>query len=200
MTSDALLAPDFVCFTTRDYALRSGQSLPSASRSLNRFAQRGLITRVTKGVWANTQHPYFTPLACVPLLLGVEQGYVSFLTALHRHGAISQIPHTIQVATTGHSRRKRTPVGFFEFFQLKPEMMTDGIEWSEAKIPYRMATAEKALVDTLYLSTRKGRRFAQLPELEFEFDSKSVRALLNGQVKDKKIGAAIYKRLDTFVP
>ena len=46
-------------------------------------------------------HPYFHPLSCVPYLLGKEQGYVSFLTALHLHCVISQIPKTIQIATTG---------------------------------------------------------------------------------------------------
>lgn len=63
--------------------------------------ERGALTRLTRGVWANTSHPDFHPLVCVPKLLGREQGYVSFLTALHLRGVISQIPRTIQVATTG---------------------------------------------------------------------------------------------------
>lgn len=199
MKSDLLLTTDFICFTTRDYALANGQSLPSASRTLTRLAKLKVIIRVTKGIWANTKHPYFSPLGCVPLLLGPEQGYVSFLTALHRQGVISQIPPTIQVATTGHSRKRKTPVGTFEFFKMKPQMMIEGVQWSDARLPYRIATAEKALVDTLYLSTRRGKRFSALPELEFSFDKKRLLSLIKKQVQSKAITTAILERLKKLV-
>jgi hypothetical protein len=158
---------DPIIFTTRDYANLHGVSMPAASKRLSRMAGKSLLTRVTKGIWANASHPHFHPLACVPYLLGKEQGYVSFLTALHLHGLISQIPKTIQIATTGRGRTLESPVGRYEFFQIKPEIMKQGAEWSETHLPYLVATAEKALIDTLYLSTRKNRRFARLPEVEF---------------------------------
>jgi predicted transcriptional regulator of viral defense system len=158
---------DSIIFTTRDYANHHGVSMSAASKRLSRMAGKNLLTQVTKGIWANASHPHFHPLACVPYLLGKEQGYVSFLTALHLHGLISQIPKTIQIATTGRGRMLESPVGRYEFFQIKPELMKQGAEWSETHLPYLVATAEKALVDTLYLSTRKNRRFARLPELEF---------------------------------
>jgi predicted transcriptional regulator of viral defense system len=167
MKLDLLLSPELVVFTTRDYARAAGVSVAAASRQLTRLrlANRSLL-RLTRGAWASTAHPHFSALACVPVLLGGEQGYVSFLTALHLHGALSQIPAAIQVATTGHARRLRTPVGLFEFIQLKPELFAAGVEWSDTLRPYRIATVEKALFDTLYLSTRKNRRFARLAELE----------------------------------
>ena len=198
MRNDILLRPGFICFTTRDYAIESNQSLPSASRSLSRQSQGKVIVRITKGVWANTKHPYFSPLGCVPILLGGEQGYISFLTALHRLGAISPIPPTIQVATTGHSRKLRSPIGTFEFLQLKPQMMVQGVEWSEAKLPYRMATAEKAFLDTLYISTRRGKRFSSLPEVDFKFNEKLFQALLKKQVGSERIRAAIINRMTNF--
>ena len=102
----------------------------------------------------------------MPYLLGKEQGYVSFLTVLHLHGLISQIPKTIQIATTGHARTLNSPVGHYEFLQIKPELMKQGTKWSDTHLPYLIATAEKALIDTLYLSTRKSRRFARLPEVD----------------------------------
>lgn len=167
MKLDLLLSPELVVFSTRDYARAAGVSVAAASRQLERL-RRGnrSLRRLTRGVWANSGHPYFSALACVPVLLGAEQGYVSFLTALHLHGALSQIPATIQVATTGHARQLRTSVGFFEFFQLKPELTFAGVAWSDTPRPYRIASVEKALFDTFYLSTRKKRRFARLPELE----------------------------------
>jgi len=157
---------DFVIFTTRDFANYSSITIPAASKRLLRLADKKLLTRITKGLWANTSHPHFHPLGCVPYLLGKEQGYVSFLTALHLHGLVSQIPKTIQVATTGHARTLNSPVGHYEFLQIKPELMKSGTKWSDSHQPYLIATAEKALIDTLYLSTRKSRRFARLPEVD----------------------------------
>jgi len=163
---DLFNSTDFIIFTTRDFANYSSISIPAASKRLLRLADKRLLTRVTKGLWANTSHPHFHPLSCVPYLLGKEQGYVSFLTALHLHGLISQIPKTIQIATTGHARSLNSPVGHYEFLQIKPELMKQGIKWSDTHLPYLIATAEKALIDTLYLSTRKSRRFARLPEVD----------------------------------
>lgn len=157
---------DFVIFTTRELSSHAGLSMPAATKRLSRLAAKDVLTHITKGVWANTHHPYFHPLACVPYLLGKEQGYVSFLTALHLHGVISQIPKSIQVATTGRGRSLDSPIGRYEFFQIKPELIQHGTKWSETQQPYLIATTEKALIDTLYLSTRKTQRFARLPELE----------------------------------
>jgi hypothetical protein len=159
-------SPEFVVFTTRDYATANGASMASASRRLEKLSERAALTRVTRGVWANPAHPHFHPLACVPYLLGKEQGYVSFLTALHLHGVLSQIPRSYQVATTGRPRVLDSPLGRFEFLRIKPELMRDGIGWSDTHQPYLIASAEKALLDTLYIATRKSRRFAKLPELD----------------------------------
>lgn len=158
--------PEFVIFTTRDFAGASASSMPAASRRLDRLAGEGFLTRMTKGLWANVSHPHFHPLACVPYLLGKEQGYVSFLTALHLHAVVSQIPRTIQVATSGRGRELDTAVGRFEFLRIKPELMRDGVQWSDTRQPYLIGSSEKALLDVLYLSTRKRRRFAGLPELD----------------------------------
>jgi len=59
-----------------------------------------------------------------------------------------------------------SPVGRYEFLQIKPELMKPGTAWSDTPLPYLIATAEKALIDTLYISTRKKRRFARLPEVD----------------------------------
>jgi len=163
---DLLNTEGFVIFTTREFANRAGISMSAAAKRLSRLSDKESLLRITKGVWGNTSHPYFHPLSCVPYLLGKEQGFVSFLTALHLHGVISQIPKSIQVATTGHGRLLDSPIGRYEFFQIKPELMTQGTEWSETRLPYLLATPEKALLDTLYLSTRKSRRFSRLPEVD----------------------------------
>ena len=45
-------------------------------------------------------------------------------------------------------------------------MMRQGIAASATEPPYNLATAAKALIDTLYIATRKRRRFASLPEVD----------------------------------
>ena len=166
---------DFIIFTTRDYANHQKLSMSAASKKLSRLKKNKLLTHVTKGVWANTSHPYFHPASCVPYLLNNESGYVSFLTALHFHGLLSQIPKTIQIATTGHSRTLDSPVAYYEFIQIKPELMQQDLIWSETQLPYLLATAEKALLDVLYISTRKNRRFIRIPELTLTSDLISKR-------------------------
>lgn len=169
-------------FTTRDFSLNTNTSASSASRSLSSMAKANIITRITRNVWVNTKHPEFHPFICVFYLLHNEIGYISFLSALHTYGILSQIPRTIQVATTGHARKLVTPIVNFEFFQLKPELMREGITQSDSKFPYNIATPEKALWDTCYLSSRKNNRFSSLPELEFtrsNFSKKNFKKLFD---------------------
>ena len=127
MKLDLFNSRELVVFTTRDFAHLAEVSVTAASRRLARLRQsnRSLV-RLTRGIWANVAHPDFTVMGCVPVLIGGEQGYVSFLTALHIHGAISQIPASVQVATTGHTRKLRTQIATFDFLQLKPEMFAHG--------------------------------------------------------------------------
>ena len=182
-------------FTTRHYAVLCDSRIDVASRQLARLASRGVLVRLTRGVWSQPEHPRFTPFAAVPWLLGNEQGYVSFLSAMHLHGLIAQIPGSVQVATTGHARCLATPVARYEFLQIQPSMMVEGIDFSATEPPYNVATAAKSLLDTLYIATRKGRRFASLPELDLaEVDAKELRRLLRLQVRSKAIRGALDAR------
>ena len=183
-------------FTTRSFAFAAGQRLDSASRWLGRLSRRNALVRVTRGVWAQPGHPAFTPYAATGLLLGNEHGYVSFISALHRHGLLSQIPGAIHVATTGHGRTLDSPIGRFEFLQLRTSMMAEGIEMSETEPPYAIATAEKALLDTFYIATRRGKRYQRLPELDLvDFDGRVFTELLHRQVTAEPIRSAIATRL-----
>jgi predicted transcriptional regulator of viral defense system len=185
-------------FTTRQFALATGRRIDSASRTLSRLAGDQAIVQITRGIWAQPAHPHFQPLGAVPLLLMNEQGYVSFLTALHLHGVISQIPNSIQAATTGHGRTLDSPIGKFEFLQIKPAMMTAGIEMTHQRAPYPLATAEKALLDTFYIATRRGRRFSRLPELDLgDLNAERFQELMTAQVQDPAIRTAIWRRFET---
>ena len=183
-------------FSTRQFAVLGERRIDVASRQLIRLAREGGVTRLTRGVWAQPAHPRFTPTVAVPLLLGNEQGYVSFLSAMHLHGLISQIPGSIEIATTGHTRQLDTPVARYEFLRIQPAMMRQGIAASATEPPYNLATAAKALIDTLYIATRKRRRFASLPEVDMgEVDRAELQGLLDGQVRPGPIRSAIERRL-----
>ena len=186
-------------FTTRHYAVLCDSRIDVASRQLARLASRGVLVRLTRGVWSQPEHPRFTPFAAVPWLLGNEQGYVSFLSAMHLHGLIAQIPGSVQVATTGHARCLATPVARYEFLQIQPSMMVEGMGASATEPPYNLATPPKALLDTLYMATRRGRRFASLPEVDLdEVDVPDLRRLIRRQVCSTPIRRAIKARLATL--
>lgn len=196
MNLKILNSEDFIVFSTRTYAFASGSSISAATELLKRLEKKQILIKLTRGVWANINHPYFSPMLAVPYLLNDEQGYVSFLTALSKHGMISQIPQKILIATTGRSRTLLTPVANYDFIRLKPSMFSSGIDETNTKASYLIASPEKALLDTLYISTRKNNRFASLPELELgdNFNQDRFQFLLELCVQNKRIRSAILER------
>ncbi|MBN2494560.1 MAG: type IV toxin-antitoxin system AbiEi family antitoxin domain-containing protein [Deltaproteobacteria bacterium] len=151
-------------FTTREIAALAGTSLSSASQTLARMEQEHLLTRAARGIWCVTDDPRFTPFLLVLYLSGGHQAYVSFLSALHLHGMIGQIPQVVYAATTAHTRRRDTPVGTFCFHRIQPAFFS-GFDWYREQ-SFLIASPEKALIDCLYLSSRKGGRFGHFPEIE----------------------------------
>ena len=186
---------DHAVLGTRTFAFLCGSSTSSASRRLARLETLGVLVRISRGIWCQPAHRDFTPNQATGLLLGNERGYVSFLTALHAHGVISQIPASIQIATTGHGRVVSSPVGRYEFFQIKPELMQSGFAISETRPPCLLASGEKALLDTFYIGTRKGKRFGRLPEIDVsDLDLKKLASLFAAQKYTDRIASAIGKR------
>jgi hypothetical protein len=79
-------------------------------------------------------------------------------------------------------------------------LMLDGVTWSETRVPYQLETAEKALFGTLHVSTRKGRRFCSLPELDLSrarFSRRRFVTLLR-RLDDPRISAAVRSRFETL--
>jgi len=74
--------------------------------------------------------------------------------------------------------------------------MLHGIETSETNPPYSIAAAEKALLDTIYIGTRKGRRFAALPELNGAALSRTkLKRMFRRQGYPARIAGAMERRL-----
>lgn len=197
MASILLVSQDAPIFTTHGFAQEHELSISAASHRLTRLRDQGLVESLTQGVWYQPKHKGLSRFSAVPLLLGKEQGYISFLTALNLHDVIEQIPSQITVATTGYPRKLNTPLGIYEFIKLSPTLMLSGYDWSESAQPYLLASPEKALLDTFYISTRKGRRFHSLPEIDWDrINKRKLRQLLNQQVKYQPIKSAILEKCE----
>lgn len=158
-------SPEMRLFTTREFSQIFSIPLSVASRRLTSLEKSGIVDRVAKGLWWQRSHGSVSRYSLVPKLLAKEQGYISFLTALNYHDVIDQIPSAIMVATTGYPRKLKTKVAHYEFIKLAPKMMTEGYDWVDTKDPYLMASPEKALLDTFYISTRKERDSAGFQKL-----------------------------------
>jgi hypothetical protein len=158
-----------VVFRTSDMALEVGADQSSTSRALTRLQRAHLLTRLVRGVWADTRHPLFSPYIVAPLVTetNVENSecYVSFVSALNVHGMISQFPRAIHLATTAQRRPLKTPIGESHFHQIDRALF-DGFEAGDKYGRFALATPTKALFDTLYISTRRSKQFSHLPELE----------------------------------
>jgi hypothetical protein len=191
LTSSILgqLDRDDIVFTTTRAAQLGGTSVQSAARVLQSMARNGLVTHVTRGLWAITSHPDFSPYAVLPFILDAQRtptvaepwntpidiaaanqhasraGYVSFVSALHLHGMLSQIPREIHVAVPRQRHALDTSVARYVFHRLtqyREAETVSGDRWGR----FALATPAQALVDTMYVSVHRGRHFAHLPEIE----------------------------------
>jgi predicted transcriptional regulator of viral defense system len=182
-------------FATREIAALSGASVASTTQSLGRLERRGLVTAVRRGIWCSPRDPRFSRFALVPFLAGTHPAYVSFVTALHLHGRIEQIPQVIEVATTGHPRVVATPVGSFEFHRIAPDFFA-GFDWYGDRRDFLIARPEKALVDCLYLSSRRGKRFRYVTGLDLGegFDRRAAWIWVD-RIRDRRIRVHVGRAL-----
>ncbi|MEO7334698.1 MAG: hypothetical protein ABIZ71_12300 [Gemmatimonadales bacterium] len=154
-------------FTSAD-ALALTRGRPThVSRTLTQMAARGALAKVTRGVWANTAHPMFSPYLMVGYLHARWSVplYVTSATALHLHGMLSQIPREIHLATTRPRPILRTSIGTYVFHGM-PVALLSGTEPGDEWGRFERATPEKALFDTVYLSLHRGKLWRHLPEIE----------------------------------
>ncbi|MFA4874060.1 MAG: replication/maintenance protein RepL [bacterium] len=180
-------------FTTREIAGLTGSPLASTTQNLRRLEQKGVIRKIAQGVWGFADDPRFSPFLVIPFLNPRHQAYLSFISALHSHGVISQIPQVITVASTAHSRVVKTSVGTYEIHQISPDFF-DGFDW-HAQSDYLIASPEKALVDCLYLASRRKRQFANFPELNLDLLKKREAIRWAKRIKDPRIQTAVLTRL-----
>src|SRR3989338_1100940 len=76
--------------------------------------------------------------------------YISFETALNFHGILSQFPYCVTSATTRKTIQKNVESKQFSYFHIKKDLF-----WGyDKKDDFLIASAEKALLDQLYFTTK----------------------------------------------
>ena len=186
-------------FSTRQIAALSGSSLSATSQALGRLEMQGAVKRVSRGVWCIPDDPRFSIYSLVPLLAGSHRAYVSLTSALHLHGLIEQIPQIVFAITTGHTRLRRASVATYSYHRIHPHLF-GGFEWYGKGQDFLVATPEKALVDSFYLSSRKGNRFGFFPEIDLgaEFSFDQAVAWAERISNDRWTRNYVLKRLEVF--
>jgi len=86
----------------------------------------------------------------------VQPSYISLEYALHRYGAIDQVPARITLITTKKTREFRLPNQVLEYSHINPELYF-GYKIEKNIL---LATEEKALLDELYLISLKKRHLS----------------------------------------
>jgi len=182
-------------FTTREAAMLSGSSLSNASKMLKTLEKKGLIFKVARGIWAETGNEKLSSYNVIPFLLPKNRAYVSFISALHLYGIIEQIPQEITLASTVHTKKIHTKVGTFSIHRIPPSFF-DGFDWYKGDGSFLIAEPEKALIDSLYLSTRKKKQFGYFPELYFpkSFNFKEATKWIE-KIHDLRIRSSVEKKL-----
>jgi len=182
-------------FTTRELSMLSGSSLSNTTQALNVLEKKGLVFKITRGIWAETGNENLSPFAVAPFLLPRHRAYVSFISALHLYGIIEQIPQIITLASTVHTKTIYTKVGTFVVHQVSPHLF-DGFDWYRGSGNFLIAEPEKALVDSLYLSARKKKQFGYFPEMHFsESFSFNKADVWTEKISDPRIRSNVKKKL-----
>lgn len=184
-------------FTTRELSDCCLGTLSNTTQALNRLAKKGVVLKIARGIWGlEIGNQGLSPYLAIPLLLPRHQVYLSFISALHLYGIIEQIPQAITLASTSHTRIMRTKLGAFYIHRIAPSFFK-GFDWYKGSGGFLIAEPEKALIDCLYISTRKKKQFGYFPELHFpkSFNFNKARQWAKG-IPEARIRASVLKRLE----
>lgn len=186
-------------FTTHELSVLSGGSLSNTTQALNLLEKKGLIFKISRGIWAEAGNEHLSPYIVIPFLFSRHRAYVSFISALHLYGIIEQIPQIVTLASTVHTRIVRTKIGAFSIHQIASSFFI-GFDWYRGTGSFLIAEPEKALVDSLYLSARKKKQFDYFPELHFpkSFSFKKAAGWVK-KIPNPKISSCVQKKLERII-
>ncbi|MGA1842530.1 MAG: type IV toxin-antitoxin system AbiEi family antitoxin domain-containing protein [bacterium] len=147
--------------TPYNLQIESGLSLTAIKKSIQRLRKKGYIAKLKGNFYANTFA--FPSLEEIAMLLG-RPCYISFESAMEKHGIISQMPLVLTCATSGKTKNITTPIGEISLHHIHSRLFTDyfnegGILW---------AKPEKALLDYIYIHLKVRNEIMALDEINWE--------------------------------
>jgi predicted transcriptional regulator of viral defense system len=165
-----------------------------ANQILVSLVKVGRFTRLMRGRWATTTQ--IDPLILPEYLTLPFPSYVSLQTALFFHGMISQIPHIIYAASLARTKKYTTPLATVSIHHIQADFFFG----FEMQGHIKMATPEKALIDTFYLTAARSRLFKTLPEIELPktFNIKKAISIIE-QIKSPRTRTLVETRLNKLL-
>ena len=147
--------------------LAAKYNLPPDSvwKATSRLAKRGLLSRVSNGVYLNKLVRDASATAFLNVLK--PNSYVSLESALNHWGISTQSPVSLTCVTTGKPKEYRTPEFAITFRSISKHLYWGFVEKQTRYSKYRIAEPEKALLDWVYLSLQGGLK-PYLDEIDFK--------------------------------
>ncbi len=139
--------------------------LPSVWKALSRLADRGLLSRVAKGVYVNRLVRDSAAEDFIKFLR--PNSYVSLESALNHWGLSTQSSVALTCVTTGKPKEYRTPEFAITFRTISKRLYWGFVEKQTRYSKYAIAEPEKALLDWVYLTLQAGLT-PSLDEIEFK--------------------------------
>lgn len=141
-------------FTPLDVRRIFGVSKTAAAFLLHRYAKRGLIIRLKRGLYmlrdAHVPEPHIANKL-------YEPSYVSLLFALSYHGVIPESVYEITSVTPKPTRRFEALGQVFSYRRIKQEAFTGYRAEKQRGFTFLIAEPEKAWVDLHYLRVLKNK-------------------------------------------
>ncbi|MFC1522692.1 hypothetical protein ACFL6Y_09810 [Elusimicrobiota bacterium] len=123
---------------------------------LHQWTRKGWVRRLKRGLYelAYPQSVILPDLYVANRLY--EPSYVSLETALSHYQILPETAAQVTCVTTKPTRRFQSPHGLYTYFTVGPRAFTGYAVVRLQGYDVRMAQPEKAVVDRLYLSLRRG--------------------------------------------
>jgi len=137
----------------------------SAWKATSRLARRGLLSRVSNGVYLNKLVRDASATDFVNVLN--PNSYVSLESALNHWGLSTQSPVSLTCVTTGKPKEYRTPEFAITLRSISEHLFWGFVEKQTRYSKYRIAEPEKALLDWVYLTLQSGLT-PRLDEIELQ--------------------------------
>jgi predicted transcriptional regulator of viral defense system len=147
--------------------LANKYNLPPDSvwKATSRLAKRGLLSRVSNGVYLNKLVRDASATDFLNVLK--PNSYVSLESALNHWGLSTQSPVSLTCVTVGKPKEYRTPEFAITLRSISEHLFWGFIEKQTRYSKYRIAEPEKALLDWVYLTLQSGLT-PRLDEIELQ--------------------------------